>query len=809
MANIAKLLTEHMAIWTAADTVKKSGRGRASGNAGSAYGVKKLRELILELAVRGKLVRQNPNDEPAKELLNKIELEKKKQLKSKKIRNAKTALATDMPEVNIDLPQGWSLVRIAELLINPSDDIIDGPFGSNLKATEYITGGGVPIIRIQNIDRGIFKENGLQFISESKAEDLKRHNFVSGDVVLNKLGEPAGKTCIVPQTLEKGVVVADIIRIRLDEKLHFKSYFVNCMNSPFVANQFSKLAKGVTRQRVNLSEVRSITIPIAPLAEQHRIVAKVDELMALCDQLEQQHSNSQEAHESLVSQLLATFTQSQNAAEFNNNWQRIYTHFDVLFTTEASIDALKQTLLQLAVMGKLVPQDLNDEPANELLKRIQAQKAKLIAEGKLKKEKPLAPIGEGEKLFELPKGWEWTTLLNAAVINPRNNAPDDIEASFVPMTYIGSEFSDKHQDEKRLWKDIKQGFTHFAEGDIGVAKITPCFENSKACVFENLENGLGAGTTELHIVRPVMNTLSPRYVLSYLKSPRFLELGESKMTGTAGQKRLPKDFVESNPFPLPPIAEQHRIVAKVDALMALCDQLKTRIQQANQQQRAIADALVVQALRPHKAEVIDLAEYRKSLICYVINAQHSNPTFGRTQAEKVLAFSQNHIGSDIELQFSRKKAGPYSGWMEVFEAEAKEKGWISVRTKKLSDTKYKYEYGVNSTLTEQTIYFVNNCPAEQKQELDRLLKLFENLNTEQAEIIATLFCAWNDFLINGDLPTDDEIICEVRENWHPSKERFSPEQLTKWLNWLRENNIVPTGKGSKTIKIGHQKKLIN
>ena len=164
------------------------------------------------------------------------------------------------------------------------------------------------------------------------------------------------------------------------------------------------------------------------------------------------------------------------------------------------------------------------------------------------------------------------------------------------MTLIGSAFNDKHQDEKRLWKEIKQGFTHFADGDIGVAKITPCFENSKACVFENLESGLGAGTTELHIVRPVKNTLNPRYVLAYLKSPRFLALGESKMTGTAGQKRLPKDFVESNPFPLPPLTEQHSIVAKVDELMALCDQIKLRITEAKKLQQNLADVMVESAV---------------------------------------------------------------------------------------------------------------------------------------------------------------------------------------------------------------------
>lgn len=240
------------------------------------------------------------------------------------------------------------------------------------------------------------------------------------------------------------------------------------------------------------------------------------------------------------------------------------------------IKKLRELILELAVRGKLVPQNPSDEPASELLKRIAEEKARLVAEGKLNKLKLLVATVEQEKPFELPVGWQWSSLAQVALVNPRNAAVDSIQVSFVPMTFIGTRYDDQHAQEPRQWKEVKQGFTHFAEGDIGVAKITPCFENSKACVFSNLVNGLGAGTTELHIVRPVNGTLDPRYVLAYLKSPQFLLVGETKMTGTAGQKRLPKDFVEANPFPLPPLAEQHRIVAKVDELMALCDRLEAQ-----------------------------------------------------------------------------------------------------------------------------------------------------------------------------------------------------------------------------------------
>lgn len=238
------------------------------------------------------------------------------------------------------------------------------------------------------------------------------------------------------------------------------------------------------------------------------------------------------------------------------------------------IKKLRELILELAVRGALVPQDTNDEPAIKLLERIQLEKERLIREGVIRP-RSTGGVSADVQALMLPATWIWTTLADVALINPRNNANDESEASFVPMTYIGTRFEGTHQQDVRAWKDIKQGFTHFAEGDIAVAKITPCFENSKACVFSSLRNGIGAGTTELHVVRPISGLLAPRYVLAYLKSPRFLAIGESGMSGTAGQKRLPKEFVESNPFPLPPLAEQHRIVTKADELMALCDRLES------------------------------------------------------------------------------------------------------------------------------------------------------------------------------------------------------------------------------------------
>ena len=252
------------------------------------------------------------------------------------------------------------------------------------------------------------------------------------------------------------------------------------------------------------------------------------------------------------------------------------TNFGLLADTLKGIPKLREMILQLAVMGKLVTQNPKDEPASVLLEKIAAEKEKLIEEEKIKKSKPLPPNDPNELPYELPEGWNWSRLVELGTINPRNEADDTTDAAFIPMPLISDKYGVLPNFEVRPWKDIRKGFTHFAEGDVALAKITLCFQNGKSAVFERLPNGIGAGTTELHVFRPLGNTLIPKYVWLYLKSPRFLSEGETKMTGTAGQKRVPKMYFEGNPFPLPPLTEQKRIVSKVDELMALCDELEER-----------------------------------------------------------------------------------------------------------------------------------------------------------------------------------------------------------------------------------------
>ncbi|WP_419692472.1 restriction endonuclease subunit S [Burkholderia gladioli] len=249
--------------------------------------------------------------------------------------------------------------------------------------------------------------------------------------------------------------------------------------------------------------------------------------------------------------------------------------FQQLATAPEGVKRMRELILSLAVQGRLVPQNALDEPATVLLDRIAVEKQKLVLNDKGRRRTLGSPSDRPAEASDLPDSWAWTSLSEIGVISPRNNADENVRVSFVQMSSIPAALAVPHTVEERPWSDVKSGFTHFAEGDVGVAKITPCFENGKSTVFRNLTNGIGAGTTELHVVRP-LGGVRPEYVLIFLKTPEFLRNGEKVMTGSAGQKRLPRQYFESVPFPLPPLPEQARIVAKVEELTRLCDELEAR-----------------------------------------------------------------------------------------------------------------------------------------------------------------------------------------------------------------------------------------
>lgn len=262
--------------------------------------------------------------------------------------------------------------------------------------------------------------------------------------------------------------------------------------------------------------------------------------------------------------------------------------FSSLSAGPDSILRLRQLVLNLAISGKLTSHLNTDGCAESLVHKAGESIEVAVSTGQLRKPRYFGSPFLFEPKGTLPKNWVWSTLGNLGVIAPRNDCEDGADAGFVPMAAIESSYGKSHGVEARYWADIKSGYTHIADGDVVLAKITPCFENGKSTVVSGLPGGVGAGTTELHVFRQVVPVVNPRYLLAFLKSGDFIQNGVPRMTGTAGQKRLPADYFASCPFPLPPLAEQDRIVAKVDELMMLCDTLEAQQDEETELKRAFA-----------------------------------------------------------------------------------------------------------------------------------------------------------------------------------------------------------------------------
>jgi len=251
---------------------------------------------------------------------------------------------------------------------------------------------------------------------------------------------------------------------------------------------------------------------------------------------------------------------------------------------------LTDSILQLAIQGKLVPQDPNEEPASVLLEQIREEKKRFIKEGILKKKHlEEIPVNRDEIPFLIPDNWEWTTISNIFIINPKVIAEDSQNAAFIPMEKIEAGYSSDYTFEIRKWGSIRKSFTNFADGDVAFAKITPCFQNRKSVIFHGLPNGIGAGTTELKVLRPIGNTIDRKFLLYFLKSPYFIK--EAKFKGTANQQRIVVGYLENKYFPLPPLAEQRRIVQRIEEILPLVKEYGEAYEEASKMDAELPDKL--------------------------------------------------------------------------------------------------------------------------------------------------------------------------------------------------------------------------
>ena len=563
-----QLITEHIDIWTSA-ILAKSTSGRGSSKKYELYGITKLRGLIFDLAVRGKLVPQDLDDEPASKLIERVVTRKFSEI-------------TENEKI-FTLPLGWSWIKL--------EDIAEINGGFAFKSSDY-TSDGIRVIRISDFNEMGFKSDKV--VRYPYSLDLERYRLEENNILMAMTGGTVGKSLLVQALPEPMIVNQRVATIKLIQGIN-STYINSLIRSELIQSVINE-AKNSTNDNISMKSIKNFLIPLPPFAEQKRIVAKVDELMLLCDQLEQQTEDSIEAHATLVEVLLATLTDSADADELAQNWARVAEHFDSLFTTEQSIEALKQTVLQLAVMGKLVPQNQNDEPASALLEKIAKEKEQLIKEKKIKKEKPLPALTDNEKVFELPSGWEFSRLQQ--VIDVRDGTHDSPKDASGNNTFplVTS-------------KDFKDGSINFNTARrISEADHIKISQRSSVDYEDILFSMIGGNIGNQVMVldtRPfsIKNVALFKYYNKEITIPKFVKLYtefiayqlQNSARGGA-QPFVSLSYLRSLVFALPPAKEQHRIVAKVDELMAICDQLKEKLQQSQETQVQLTDALIDRAL---------------------------------------------------------------------------------------------------------------------------------------------------------------------------------------------------------------------
>ena len=510
-----------------------------------------LRKSILQQAIQGKLVPQDPNDEPASVLLERIREEKARLVEEKKIKKEKNpsvifrgednsyyekfTLSGEVKcieeEIPFEIPNGWEWCRLGDITSITGGKRV--PVGYSL--TNQNT--GYKYIRVADMKQYSVRNNDVHYISKEIYSLIKNYTISKDDLYITVAGT-IGVVGEIPIEFDGANLTENANKIVFTQLN--KKCLMYLLSSDYVQTQIKNCTTKVGQPKLAIIRIQNFLLPIPPLKEQQRIVEKIEELIPHIE-----------------------------------HYSKAQTELDLL--NKNIKEQLKKSILQYAIEGKLVPQDEAEGTAEELLLQIQAEKQKLYEENKLKKKdlehstifkdednKYYEKIGKNvtcideEIPFEIPKNWRWVRVKDIVQVNPKNEAADNTISAFIPMEKIKATFLSVYSYSEKKWGEIKSGFTHFSDGDIAFAKITPCFQNRKSMILQNLPNGIGAGTTELKVLRPCGITMNAYFLLFFLESPYFIE--EAKFKGTANQQRILSGYLETKLLALPPLTEQQRIV---------------------------------------------------------------------------------------------------------------------------------------------------------------------------------------------------------------------------------------------------------
>lgn len=543
MSEIAALVSDHLDIWTAA-TERKNGAGRGGGKRVNLYGIERLRALILDLAVRGKLVSQDVSEGDAAGLLTDIKKGKAALIAAGSIKKPRELEQESEIQALFDVPPSWLWVRLDKV-----GAIIGGGTPPSTVSSSFVEGGaGIPWLTPADLGgfTGRYVAHGERDLSEQGLRASSATVMPKGAVLFTSRA-PIGYVAIAENPVATNQGFKSVVPYVLDCNL----YIAVALKA--FAKRINDEAPGTTFKEVSGKAMAALPFPLPPLAEQRRIVAKVDELMALCDALEGESAAALAVHQTLVETLLATLVNSADPADLAANWSRLEAHFDTLFTTEASVDALKQTVLELAVGGGL-------SPANRW---------------------PQAPVGL-KSGASLQNGYafksEW--FAQAGIRLLRN----------INITHGSTDWS----ETVCLPEKDAESFSRFllTEGDIVLTLDRP-FISTGTKVAQIAASDLPSLLLQRVGRFQLSERLVPEYVLLWVKSPIFskqIDPGRSN-----GVPHISTKQVEAAMIYIPSTDEQQRIVAKVDALMAICDGLKAGITDAGQMQMRLADTIVERA----------------------------------------------------------------------------------------------------------------------------------------------------------------------------------------------------------------------
>jgi type I restriction enzyme S subunit len=544
--------------------------------------VPRLRRFILDLAVRGKLVEQNPGDEPAGELWKRIEGEKAHLIKSGKIRSQQPIPPIDEQNTTFDIPVTWTWVRLGTI----------GDWGSGSTPprgnSEYY-GGAITWLKSGELEDKINLRGSDENVTEVALKKCSFRLNKVGDILIAMYGATIGKLAILGETAVTNQAVCGCTP--------FAGIFNRYLFMFLLSQREYFLSQSEGGAQPNISKVKIINFgfPLPPLAEQYRIVAKVDELMKLCDELEATQAKRERRRDRLVTSTLHSINNDDSDSEaserlpLEDSARFYFNHLPRLTTRPEHIQQLLQTILNLAVRGGLVPQNSEDEPAGELLKRIEEGKKRLVKIGTMKERKPLSPIEDSAIPFDVPESWKWTRLGDSV----NNHFGGGTPSKSISNYWNGDIF----------WASVKDiGKTKYVDKTIDMI-TQEGLENSSSNLIPpgNLivVTRMGLGKLSINRVPIAINQDLRALILSSLASIDFYYIF-FKTASYEGSgltvKGIKVEELLNFPFPLPPLAEQHRIVAKVDELMALCNEMETRITTNTTTSRKLFEATLQEAL---------------------------------------------------------------------------------------------------------------------------------------------------------------------------------------------------------------------